>query len=57
MPYLGVLGSNFEKLLPYFEFALLQSLVQKIKILKFRTKNARFEDIIVIFEIGTLEFV
>ena len=48
MPYLGVLGSNFEKPLSYIleitglEFALLQSLAQKIKILKFETKNARF---------------
>ena len=40
MPYFDDLGSNFEK--PYPEFALFPSLVQKVKILKFGTKNAWF---------------
>ena len=47
MPYLGAFGSNFEKTIVIFdvrafEFALFQSLVQKIKILKFNTKNTSF---------------
>ena len=42
MPYLGVLGSNVENRMPYLKFASLQSLVQKTKIFKFRTKNTRF---------------
>ena len=47
MPYLGILGHNFEKRMSHFEiraleFILLQTLVQKQKILKFGTKNALF---------------
>ena len=46
IPYLGVLGSNFEKPLSYLKFApsilLIAKLVPKINILKFGTKNARF---------------
>ena len=38
MPYLSLLGSKFE--ISTLEFALWQSFVQKIKILKFGTKNA-----------------
>ena len=44
MPYLGVLDSNFQKLLSYLKSALSICLIAKsgakIKILKFGTKNA-----------------
>ena len=48
MSYLGVLGSSLGKKCSYLkysglEFALLERLVETIKILKFGTKNAWFE--------------
>ena len=47
MRYLGIFGLEFENIIVILEitapeFALLQSLVQKINVLIFRTKNARF---------------
>ena len=47
MPDLGIFELEFENILVTFEvsvlkFVLLQSLVQKRKILKFGTKNALF---------------
>ena len=47
MPYLGIFDQEFQKNFAIFEIsalklALLQNLVQKIKILKFGTKNALF---------------
>ena len=47
MPYLGIFEQEFQKNFAIFEIsalklALLQNLVQKIKILKFGTKNALF---------------
>ena len=64
MPYLRDLGNNFEISTLNFnfiseigtpKFALLQSFVQKLKILKSGTKNAEFENIIAVFEIKVLE--
>ena len=68
MPYFDDLGSNFEKPYSIFsinapEFALFQSLVQKVKInlgpkmFDFRILRLEFESIIVIFEISILEFL
>ena len=47
MPYLGVLGSSFEKPLSYLKSASLnlpccKVSCKKIKILKFGTENGRF---------------
>ena len=65
----GCFGQQFRKTIAIFatralEFVLLQSLVQKIKILKFGTKipdlrirRLKFENIIVIFKASILKFV
>ena len=69
MHCLSFFGLQFRKTIVIFEistldFALLQSFREKIKILKFGSKKARFlylvvefENIIAIFEISVLKFV
>ena len=70
MPYLSVFDSNFEKPLPYLKSAPSNLLCCKVscknkkkmlhlrpKISDFRILGLELDNIIVIFEISTLEFV